>query len=665
MALVIEGLTKRFGEVQALDGVDFTVRAGRHPRLPRRQRRRKDDDDADHPRLPPRRRGSVTWNGRAGRDLAAPNVGLHARGARPVPADAGPRAARLLRLAVRDAARARPVTRSRSTGWPASASPSYADRRAESLSKGNQQKVQFIATILHDPDVAADGRAVRRARPDQRGAPEGGVPRDARPGQDARLQHPPARPGRGAVRLGRDHRSRPGRRGRARPARSSARPDTRSSAWPRRGDGDLAWLRSLPHVTVTRPGEDYTELRVDAGSDPQAILRAAMAQGRRRPPLRGRRPVARGGLRRARRRARSDGADAGGRPGGPIMSGIVEHPIAVARREFTFRVRTRSFVIGDAIADPRASSRSRSRPVIVRCHRPERHRADRAVTSRRPASPGTRRDPRRAPQRVDAERRAPRRGARPRLRRHAGPATSRPPDRPSRPATRAAVLAIERARGGDLAFTFYTNDQPDRAGRTSGARPPGATAIAIARPAGPTGRRAGRPGGLFAPADFALAPAGSRRRRTGPRATEVTGSDMLGFGMTILIFMMIILYGNWVAMSVVEEKSSRVMEVILNAATPFQLLTGKVLGVGAVALVPVRGAAVGRRRRAAAPGPGRDARARRGGRRRQPAAGPDRRPAPAVRRLRHARLPAVTPCCTRRRARWSAARRTSTRSSCR
>jgi ABC-2 type transport system permease protein len=59
---------------------------------------------------------------------------------------------------------------------------------------------------------------------------------------------------------------------------------------------------------------------------------------------------------------------------------------------------------------------------------------------------------------------------------------------------------------------------------------------------------------------------------------------MLAFGMTVLIFMMIILYGTWIAMSVVEEKSSRVMEVILNAATPFQLLTGKVLGVGAVAL---------------------------------------------------------------------------------
>jgi ABC-2 type transport system permease protein len=54
--------------------------------------------------------------------------------------------------------------------------------------------------------------------------------------------------------------------------------------------------------------------------------------------------------------------------------------------------------------------------------------------------------------------------------------------------------------------------------------------------------------------------------------------------MTVLIFMIIIMYGTWIAMSVVEEKSSRVMEVVLNAATPFQLLAGKVFGVGAVAL---------------------------------------------------------------------------------
>jgi ABC-2 type transport system ATP-binding protein len=45
------------------------------------------------------------------------------------------------------------------------------------------------------------------------------------------------------------------------------------------GDGDGSWLQALPNVTVTRPGHDFTELRVDAGADPQDVLRAAMARG--------------------------------------------------------------------------------------------------------------------------------------------------------------------------------------------------------------------------------------------------------------------------------------------------------------------------------------------------------------------------------------------------
>ena len=48
--------------------------------------------------------------------------------------------------------------------------------------------------------------------------------------------------------------------------------------------------------------------------------------------------------------------------------------------------------------------------------------------------------------------------------------------------------------------------------------------------------------------------------------------------------MAIILYGQWVAMSVAEEKSSRVMEIVLNAASPFELLAGKVVGVGSLGL---------------------------------------------------------------------------------
>jgi ABC-2 type transport system permease protein len=48
--------------------------------------------------------------------------------------------------------------------------------------------------------------------------------------------------------------------------------------------------------------------------------------------------------------------------------------------------------------------------------------------------------------------------------------------------------------------------------------------------------------------------------------------------------MAIITYGTWVAMSVAEEKGSRVMELMLNAATPTQMLAGKVVGNGAAGL---------------------------------------------------------------------------------
>jgi ABC-2 type transport system permease protein len=54
--------------------------------------------------------------------------------------------------------------------------------------------------------------------------------------------------------------------------------------------------------------------------------------------------------------------------------------------------------------------------------------------------------------------------------------------------------------------------------------------------------------------------------------------------LVVMIFMAIISYGMWVAMSVAEEKGSRVMELMLNATTPLQMLTGKVIGNGAAGL---------------------------------------------------------------------------------
>jgi ABC-2 type transport system permease protein len=52
-----------------------------------------------------------------------------------------------------------------------------------------------------------------------------------------------------------------------------------------------------------------------------------------------------------------------------------------------------------------------------------------------------------------------------------------------------------------------------------------------------------------------------------------------------LLFGQIFGYGFWVSMGVVEEKSSRVVEVLLSKIRPSQLLAGKVIGIGILGLV--------------------------------------------------------------------------------
>lgn len=51
--------------------------------------------------------------------------------------------------------------------------------------------------------------------------------------------------------------------------------------------------------------------------------------------------------------------------------------------------------------------------------------------------------------------------------------------------------------------------------------------------------------------------------------------------------MIIILYGQMVLTSVIEEKSSRVIDVMVTSCTPFQLMMGKILGIAAVALTQI------------------------------------------------------------------------------
>jgi ABC-2 type transport system permease protein len=74
-------------------------------------------------------------------------------------------------------------------------------------------------------------------------------------------------------------------------------------------------------------------------------------------------------------------------------------------------------------------------------------------------------------------------------------------------------------------------------------------------------------------------PTDSLQTATKPRGAAGSTS-VIGL---VLVFVMLSQYLGWILMGVMEEKSSRVIEVLLAAVRPIQLLTGKVLGIGLVA----------------------------------------------------------------------------------
>ena len=59
---------------------------------------------------------------------------------------------------------------------------------------------------------------------------------------------------------------------------------------------------------------------------------------------------------------------------------------------------------------------------------------------------------------------------------------------------------------------------------------------------------------------------------------------VLGFAMGFMMYMVVLIYGQMVMRSVMEEKISRISEVMISSIKPFQLMLGKILGVGAVGL---------------------------------------------------------------------------------
>lgn len=81
-----------------------------------------------------------------------------------------------------------------------------------------------------------------------------------------------------------------------------------------------------------------------------------------------------------------------------------------------------------------------------------------------------------------------------------------------------------------------------------------------------------------------LALSSVRISEEGSRAGGGIGDIILAVGLFMMLYMTIIIYGNQVMSGVLEEKSSRVVEIILSAVRPTEFMAGKLLGICLVAL---------------------------------------------------------------------------------
>lgn len=61
-------------------------------------------------------------------------------------------------------------------------------------------------------------------------------------------------------------------------------------------------------------------------------------------------------------------------------------------------------------------------------------------------------------------------------------------------------------------------------------------------------------------------------------------ASTIGYVAGFLIYFILLIYGSQVMMGVMEEKTNRIAEVIVSSVKPFQLMLGKILGIGLVAL---------------------------------------------------------------------------------
>jgi ABC-2 type transport system permease protein len=71
---------------------------------------------------------------------------------------------------------------------------------------------------------------------------------------------------------------------------------------------------------------------------------------------------------------------------------------------------------------------------------------------------------------------------------------------------------------------------------------------------------------------------------SGEKKSNAGIASAVGYITALLIYFFILFYGVQILRGVIEEKTSRIVEVIISSVKPYQLMAGKIIGIGAVGL---------------------------------------------------------------------------------
>ncbi|MEO5987220.1 MAG: ATP-binding cassette domain-containing protein [Candidatus Limnocylindria bacterium] len=279
MSLIVDSISKRFSDVVALDGVSFTVEPGRIFGLLGANGAGKTTSMRIVLDILRADTGTVTWQG-------VKNTALPRRTWGYLPEERGLYPRMLVGEQLRFFAALYGIpdatARAEIDDWlERFRIPEYRDRKVEQLSKGNQQKIQFIASILHDPQVLimdepfsgldpVNVRLLKEAFLEMKARGKTLVFSTHQMEQVEELCESIA-----IVDLGRVVVSGAVRDVKRAMGRQVVRLATD-------GDGHgVEWLTAIPGVELTTRREDYVELHVPADRDPDSILRAAIERGER------------------------------------------------------------------------------------------------------------------------------------------------------------------------------------------------------------------------------------------------------------------------------------------------------------------------------------------------------------------------------------------------